>query len=298
MGIKLILKEIPFNIPKFQEALNYYIKGGVASETMQTNLKPNSLGFKLKYSLLKYSYKRAFNLVDAHVDYTEEAYDIFGSYGVPKEKIFVIYNSPDTDLILADKVEIQGINTVLPENPLRLLHVGRLVKWKRVDMLIDVFKKLLVQFPTAELVVVGTGPEEQRLKNQAITLGIEQNIVFTGGVYEMKTLGQYFNASLVYVLAGMGGLSINDAMCFDKPIVCAIADGTEKKLVRDGYNGYIFEDGNAEDLFKKLTVLLSDPVKTRKMGLNSGQIIRDEVNIHVVIENYQKAFQYCNSCLS
>lgn len=298
MGIKLILKEIPFNIPKFQEALNYYIKGGVASETMQTNLKPNSLGFKLKYSLLKYSYKRAFNLVDAHVDYTEEAYDIFGSYGVPKEKIFVIYNSPDTDLILADKVEIQGINTVLPENPLRLLHVGRLVKWKRVDMLIDVFKKLLAQFPTAELVIVGTGPEEQRLKNQVITLGIEQNIVFTGGVYEMKTLGQYFNASLVYVLAGMGGLSINDAMCFDKPIVCAIADGTEKKLVRDGYNGYIFEDGNAEDLFKKLTVLLSDPVKTRKMGLNSGQIIRDEVNIHVVIENYQKAFQYCNSCLS
>ena len=298
MGIKLILKEIPFNIPKFQEALNYYIKGGVASETMQTNLKPNSLGFKLKYSLLKYSYKRAFNLVDAHVDYTEEAYDIFGSYGVPKEKIFVIYNSPDTDLILADKVEIQGINTVLTENPLRLLHVGILVKWKRVDMLIDVFKKLLAQFPTAELVIVGTGPEEQRLKNQVITLGIEQNIVFTGGVYEMKTLGQYFNASLVYVLAGMGGLSINDAMCFDKPIVCAIADGTEKKLVRDGYNGYIFEDGNAEDLFKKLTVLLSDPVKTRKMGLNSGQIIRDEVNIHVVIENYQKAFQYCNPCLS
>ena len=33
--------------------------------------------------------------------------------------------------------------------------------------------------------------------------------------------------------------------------------------------------------------------KTKQMGLNSGQIIRDEVNIHVVIENYQKAFQYC-----
>jgi glycosyltransferase involved in cell wall biosynthesis len=140
---------------------------------------------------------------------------------------------------------------------------------------------------------VGTGPEEQNLKQQAIDLGIEKQVVFTGGVYEMTTLGQYFNASLVYVLAGMGGLSINDAMCFDKPIVCAVADGTEKKLVRDGYNGYIFEDGNADDLFKKLAVLLSDPTKTRLMGMNSGQIIRDEVNIHVVIENYQKAFQYC-----
>jgi glycosyltransferase involved in cell wall biosynthesis len=296
MGIKLILKEIPFNIPKFQEALDYYAKGGAVSETMQTNLKPNSLSFKLKYSLLKYTNKIAFNLVDAHVDYTEEAYEIFGSYGVPKEKIFIIYNSPDTDLILADKAKIEGVNTVLSANPLRLLHVGRLVKWKRVDMLINVFKQLLIQFPTSELVIVGTGPEEQNLKNQAITLGIEPNVVFTGGIYEMTTLGQYFNASLVYVLAGMGGLSINDAMCFDKPIVCAVADGTEKKLVRDGYNGYIFEDGNSEDLFKKLTVLLSDPEKTRKMGLNSGQIIRDEVNIHVVIENYKKAFQYCKIC--
>lgn len=294
MGIKLILKEIPFNIPRFEDALTYYAKGGAVSETMQTNLKPDSLGFKLKYSLLKYTNKIAFNLVDAHVDYTEEAYEIFGSYGVPKEKIFIIYNSPDTDLILADKAKIGGINTVLPENPLRLLHVGRLVKWKRVDMLMDVFKQLLTQFPTAELVIIGTGSEEQILKNQAIALGIEQNVVFTGGVYEMTMLGQYFNASLVYVLAGMGGLSINDAMCFDKPIVCAVADGTEKKLVRDGYNGYIFEDGNADDLFKKLTVLLSDPAKTRQMGLNSGQIIRDEVNIHIVVENYQKAFMYCS----
>jgi glycosyltransferase involved in cell wall biosynthesis len=164
----------------------------------------------LKYSLLKYSYKRAFNLVDAHVDYTEEAFEIFGSYGVPKEKIFIIYNSPDTDLILAEKAKIEGINTVLPENPLRLLHVGRLVEWKRVDMLMDVFNRLLKDFPTAELVIIGTGPEEQNLKNQAQLLGIEHRVIFTGGVYEMTTLGQYFNASLVYVLAGMGGLSIGE----------------------------------------------------------------------------------------
>ena len=71
-------------------------------------------------------------------------------------------------------------------------------------MLIDVFKRLLVQYPTAELVIVGTGPEEQNLKQQANELGIEKQVVFTGGVYEMTTLGQYFNASLVYVLAGYG----------------------------------------------------------------------------------------------
>lgn len=292
MGIKLILKEIPFNIPKFQEALDYYAKGGAVTETLKTELNPNSLAFKLKYTLLKYTYQRAFNLVDAHVDYTEEAFEIFGSYGVPKEKIFIIYNSPDTDIIFREKAKIEGVNTVLPDNPLRLLHVGRLVKWKRVDMLIEVFAKLLQQFPTAKLAIVGTGPELENLQKQAYSLGIQEQVEFVGAVYEMTQLGQYFNASLVYVLAGMGGLSINDAMCFDKPIVCSVADGTEKKLVRDGYNGYIFKDGDAEDLYTKLASMLANPEKTREMGRNSGNIINKEVNINVVINNYGKAFRY------
>ncbi|PAC31498.1 glycosyltransferase family 4 protein [Flectobacillus sp. BAB-3569] len=292
MGIKLILKEIPFNIPKFQEALDYYAKGGAVTETLKTELKPSSLAFKLKYSLLKYTYKRAFNMVDAHVDYTEEAIEVFGSYGVPKEKIFVIYNSPDTDIIFNERAKIEGVNTVLPDNPLRLLHVGRLVKWKRVDLLMDVFAKLLKKFPIAKLAIVGTGPELDNLKQQAKDLGIEESVEFAGAVYEMTQLGQYFNASLVYVLAGMGGLSINDAMCFDKPIICSVADGTEKKLVRDGYNGYIFKNGDAEDLYQKLESMMSNPEKTKEMGLRSGDIIKNEVNIHVVIKNYCEAFKY------
>jgi hypothetical protein len=86
MGIKLILKEIPFNIPKFQEALDYYAKGGAVTETLKTELKPSSLAFKLKYSLLKYTYKRAFNMVDAHVDYTEEAIEVFEVMACPRRR--------------------------------------------------------------------------------------------------------------------------------------------------------------------------------------------------------------------
>lgn len=292
MGIKLILKEIPFNIPRYQEALSFYSQNSVLNETLKTNLKPNSLAFKIKYTILKLVYKRAFNLVDAHVDYTEEAFEIFGSYGVPKEKIFIIYNSPDTDLILAEKEKIKNDPAILPTNPLRLLHVGRLVKWKKVDMLIEVFGKLLDKHSTAELVIIGSGPEEQELIQLTKTLGLEKNVLFVGGIYDMPTLGKYFNASLVYVLAGMGGLSINDAMCFDKPVICSVADGTEKKLVRDGFNGYIFDNSSPNDLYEKIDILLSNPSKAVEMGKKSGEIIKNEINIHTVINNYQRAFQF------
>ncbi len=295
LRIKLILKEIPFNIPKQNEFFSYFANGGAFTESLEKKQIKKNLGFYFKYSILKYTLQYAFKMVDAHVDYTEEAFEIFESYGVAKEKIFIIYNSPDTDIIFDEKAKIENLPNLLPNNSHRLLHVGRLVKWKKVDMLIDVFEKLQTKFPNAELCIVGDGPELENLKLQAKELNIGEKVRFVGAVYEMKDLGRYFKESLVYVLAGMGGLSINDAMCFDKPIICSVADGTEKKLVRDGYNGYIFENGNPKDLFQKIDLLLTDTENAKLMGLNSTKIIKDEVNIHVVIKNYLRAFNYVNN---
>lgn len=90
----------------------------------------------------------------------------------------------------------------------------------------------------------------------------------------------------------MGGLSINEAMVFEKPIICSICDGTEKVLVRDGYNGYLFENGNLESLIEKLTLLLSDENKIQIFGKNSLNIIQNEINIDTVVSGYLKAFNY------
>ena len=90
----------------------------------------------------------------------------------------------------------------------------------------------------------------------------------------------------------MGGLSINEAMAFGKPILCSICDGTEKKLVRDGYNGYIFENGNLESLKSKLVKLISEDDKIIAFGKNSESIIRNEINLQTVISGYLSAFEY------
>jgi len=88
----------------------------------------------------------------------------------------------------------------------------------------------------------------------------------------------------------MGGLSINDAMCFAKPVVCSVADGTERRLVREGYNGYYFDNGNQPSLNDALHRLLTDPEKVATFGQNSLKIIEEEINIHSVIREYEEAF--------
>ena len=123
-------------------------------------------------------------------------------------------------------------------------------------------------------------------------LDLSDKIKFIGGVYDEKILGEYFSASAIYVLAGMGGLSINEAMCFAKPIICSVCDGTEKHLVFDDYNGKYFMENDVNDLANKIEYLLSNPQKIKKMGENSEKIIREKININTVVNGYIKAFNF------
>ncbi|MGE5680279.1 MAG: glycosyltransferase family 4 protein [Bacillota bacterium] len=290
-GIKIIDKDIPFRVPRYKEAIGFYKSLGDIPQ--DTNPFTNFIGF-LKYLnifILTKIRRFYFNQVDAHVNYVEDAYDILGSYGVPAEKIFISYNSPDTDMLFKVKDEVIKSEKLLPPNNHRLLHVGRLVEWKRVDLLIKVYARLKKLYADAELLIIGYGPQKEELEELVRSLGLK-DVKFLGGVYDQKMLGQYFTESSVYVLAGMGGLSINEAMLYEKPVICSVCDGTEKKLVRDEYNGKYFIEGNEDDLFEKINYLFSRPELMETMGKNSGRIIREEININTVINGYLDSFNF------
>jgi len=291
LGIKLVYKDIPFNIPKYNKALKFYRKN-LRDETR--HLKHHNWGIsqKLYYLLVRELIKKYLNKMDAHVYYTEEAYDIIPTYAVPREKIHIIYNSPDTDRLFSIREEIQNDTEEQTGNVKQILHVGRLVAWKNVDLLIEAFDQVQKKIPQSRLIIIGTGPEKDKLQKLAKEKGISDKVSFEDGIYDEKILARYFLASSVYVLAGMGGISINDAMCFGKPVICSRADGTEKKLVRAGYNGYYFEENNAIDLADKIVKIISDPEIQKKFGENSTNIIKNEINIHTVISRYKKAFEY------
>lgn len=294
LKVGLILKSIPFRLLPFQEAVRKIkeTKNVFSRFSPAVNRLLQAGGMaKFVRLLLLAMQKRAFQLPDAHVNYVE-ADGLLSSYGVAREKIFVTRNSPDTDLLFSVKDSLVNIPPLLPPNPRRLLHVGRLVAWKRVDMFIRAFSRLRQHFPDAELVVIGYGPEEPALKALAKELNLGPSVTFTGGVYDPRLLGQYYMASGLYVLAGMGGLSINEAMCFGLPVLCSVCDGTEKILVREGVNGRYFVDGDEEDFISKLSWFLEHPEQLRGMGLKSEEIIRNEVNIHTVIRGYMAALNY------
>jgi glycosyltransferase involved in cell wall biosynthesis len=312
LNIKVILKSIPFQIKKYNEVIEEFENKIKNTSLPPFNSFPVVIRKLLKFLKFDFLYKRVYmdrkayknfwkklhlkkdiyNFPDGHVNYIEDAYAIYGSYGVPKEKIFITYNSPDTDLLFSIKEKIEKESPVLAENNFRFIHLSRLVEWKRVDMLIKAVKNLKEKYPQVELLVVGEGPEKENLINLAVSLGVKDSVKFLGGIYDTSVLGKYLMSSSIYTLAGMGGLSINDAMVFGLPVICSVCDGTEKYLVREDYNGLYFENGDQESLEAKIKYLFDNPEKRLKMGENSLSIIKNEINIHTVVGGYLNAFKY------
>ncbi len=295
---KIVFHSIPFQIPDLNEIKSHFQVP--ATLPLASLPLPMSWLFRLLMidRLVILPIRRFFSawlirnicaiyrMADAFAVYHEGGKDLYGSYGVEASRIHVVRNSPNTEALIQAS---EGRKKT--DDGCSLIHVGRLVAWKRVDLLIRALHRLRSgSFPTATLTIVGYGPEEENLRTQVAELGLKDAVNFTGGVYEPDDLAELFAKASIYVLAGMGGLSINEAMCFQMPIVCCRGDGTEKFLVRDGENGFYFREGDLDDLVRVLTELLASGSLREKFGRKSLQIIQREINTHIHVQNYIRLF--------
>ena len=87
-----------------------------------------------------------------------------------------------------------------------------------------------------------------------------------------------YRASDLYVLPSTGepaAVSILEAMSYSIPAVCGDGNGT-CDYITPGVSGDIFRDRNADDLYRALETMVSDPEKLRKLGLGAWQSINED----------------------
>ena len=290
VGARLVQKSIPFLLPDYE----------TARQRLRDSMAPpsSSLGKLLQVLGLRGLLQRAalelrawcYRRLDAHVNYIDAAKEIYGSYGVAPDRICVTRNSPDTDSMARTEAALRASGDAPRRDPHCLLHVGRLVREKRVDLLLQAMPRVLERIPQARLVIVGDGPERGAFERLAGQLRVGDAARFVGAVYDPPELARLFLSAPLFVLPGLGGLSINEAMFYRMAIICSSGDGTEKFLVREGYNGAYFRADDSNSLGEAIVRLMSDPQELDRMGARSREIIEREVNIRTVVDAYRNAF--------
>jgi glycosyltransferase involved in cell wall biosynthesis len=178
----------------------------------------------------------------------------------------------------------------LPPKP-RILSVGRLMKDKMLDLLIQAMRRVC-DHKKAHLVVVGRGSERPHLNKLIRQLNLEPYIHLLGYVPEEDLPALYRACDLFAIpsLVEVQSIPAIQAAVTGLPIVAANSAALPE-LVWDGENGFLVEPLNAGELGDAILRILDNPEMAKKMGQVSLEIgcAHDE---HLTFQAYEDF--YCS----
>jgi len=166
-----------------------------------------------------------------------------------------------------------------------VLAVGRLVAYKGFDVLL-----LAAAGLDATVVIVGTGPEAQRLMHLA-----GPGVVLAGRVPDHELVAHY-HAADVFCLPSIStaeafGIVLLEAMACGKPLVTTALPTGVSAVNRDGVTGLVVPPGDAGALGQALRSLLEDERRRRAMGDAARRVVETEYTASLMGERYVALYQ-------
>ena len=180
--------------------------------------------------------------------------------GVPRERVEVIYPGIDAIWYSPDPA-IQRT-----EQP-TFLYVGRLKRYKGIDIALQALALARVQRPDVRLKVAGTGDDLERLQGIVGELGIGAAVEFLGFVPEeekRRLLRTVWAAVFPSPKEGWGISNIEAAAC-GTPALASDSPGL-RETVRHGETGYLVPHGYDRALAQRMLELADDPALVARLG--------------------------------
>ena len=167
------------------------------------------------------------------------------------------------------RADVARASLGLGEDEFVMVTVGRLVRRKGVDELLEAFARLAV--PRARLVVVGGGPVAGELEARARALGVHERVVFAGQASDAEKL-DWMSAADLYVSTSRHegfGLTFLEGMAVGLPVLC-YDEGGQVDFVEDGGNGYLVPLGDVARFVEHARRLAGD--RALRARLSAGAL--------------------------
>lgn len=178
---------------------------------------------------------------DTYADYVEKKLNL-------QKKPFICYSGIPDDLA---EQQMNNIDLIEYENGLNFIYVGRLIKYKNVDVIIRALHEKYKN--EATLHIVGEGAEEENLKQLSRQLNIEKNVVFHGQLSRDKVY-EMMKKSYCFIMVSDNetfGMVYIEAMLAGCVTIASEAGGVDGVIV-DGKNGFLSKQGDVAALVKTL----------------------------------------------
>jgi len=163
-----------------------------------------------------------------------------------------------------------------------ILFVGRLIKRKGVDDLIDAFRIIANSDPNLRLDIVGDGPERKPLEQLAADLTLGSRVTFFGTLKGQALFDKYRQCAVFVMpsksldqdVEGFGTVFL-EAGLFAKPAVGTRSGGIPEAVL-DGITGILVDEADASELARGLQSILTDKGLARTLGEKARKRVLEE----------------------
>jgi len=205
--------------------------------------------------------------------------NLLKEHGVKRIKI--IPNGIDISSLKHEKIHEIRSRYNIPKTAVLFFFLGRISMEKKIGVLIDAFgnanadKKLY-------LIIGGKGPQLDEYKQYVLDKNIK-NVIFAGFIKD-EDLYSYYNDADVFISASdveVCPITFLEAMVFNCAIVGSNKMGS-RDMIKNGFNGYLFKNGDARDMSKKMRRVVENRTVLKEMQKNSYAFVKsfdmDETN--------------------
>ena len=179
-----------------------------------------------------------------------------------------------------------------------MLWTARFIDWKHPEMPLRLAKRLKDAGYSFNIKMIGIGSLEEEIGRSINALGLSDCVTLLGSM-KPEQVREHMEQSEIFLFTsdrneGWGAV-LNESMNSACAVVANCAIGSVPFMLKDGENGYMYKDGDVEDLYNKVKLLLDNNEERRSMARNAYLIMVNEWNA----ENAARKFvALCEKMLS
>lgn len=215
--------------------------------------------------------------------------EFYRQHGLPAEKLRVIPNGVATTATTGASHDDLCRQLGLPPESYLAGYVGRLAPQKRVQDLVWSVETLRQIRPHFHLVVIGEGPERERLESFADAIGCSGNVHFLGHREDAAAWMTGFNAfGLASSFEGMSN-SLMEAMAAGKPVVVSDIPAN-RELVTHEQTGLLVKLGDGVGFMQSFRRLMDEPDLGPRLGAAAQVLMHHNFSITKMIERHVELY--------
>ncbi|WP_232775136.1 MULTISPECIES: N-acetyl-alpha-D-glucosaminyl L-malate synthase BshA [unclassified Shewanella] len=212
------------------------------------------------YPLNKFSIHKSTKVTTVSVYQRNYIYSHF-----EKDKtIEVIHNFIDLAVFTPTSADINIRRQMAMDDEKVVMHVSNFRALKNTDTVVRAFY-LLLRKVNARLVLLGSGPYIDKIKEQCEKLDILQHVTFMGSVTHVESFLPNADCMIQPSYRESFSMVLLEAMACEVPTVSSNVDGVPE-VVEEGVSGFMFDPDDALGMAKAMEGILSDPDKQQEMG--------------------------------